>query len=388
MPQKQPAVFTFHKIREQGEQGEAGAWRAFLEFYSPLYLHLVSLYAPEGEQGSGIWEKTLGALAEDNFARFRATSRQSEREFLSDVRALLLDIAGHQRPAGGRGAAPDAAPVSADDAPANPDDAPVSVDGAPVNFEKPGLEKLGLEKLGLEKLGLEKLGKIVAELPLLHQEMLFFKLAGYTDATLELVLRVAPRVAQASFERLPPDFAAARALSSDRCPWPAEWLATLHAARAAKTDKCPELHQFLRIQDGQVSWYDKEPVEKHVAHCLHCLEAWTALREVGYWRRHAPAVAPAHVEDFLQLLPLAARHADIPETRVLAKFTTGSGTMAVAVPLVALKNPVANRQKNIVAALKAAVMEQVVTPRKAVNQAAIRQSECASEPPHKRRSTP
>ena len=298
MPQKQPAVFTFHKIREQGEQGEAGAWRAFLEFYSPLYLHLVLLYAPEGEQGSGIWEKTLGALAEGNFARFRATSRQSEREFLSDVRALLLDIAGHERPAGGPGAAPgaDAAPVSPDAPTVNPDAAADNADSAPVNFEKPGLERPGLEKLG----------KIVAELPLLHQEMLFFKLAGYTDATLELVLRVAPRVAQASFERLSPDFAAARALTSDRCPWPADWLATLHAARAAKTDKCPELHQFLRIQDGQVSWYDKEPVEKHVASCLHCLEAWTALREVGYWRRAAPGVAPAKIEELLRGLPLAA----------------------------------------------------------------------------------
>src|SRR6202035_2290618 len=282
--QKQPAVFTFHKIREQGEQGEAGAWRAFLEFYSPLYLHLVLLYALEGEQGSGIWEKTLGALAEGNFARFRATSRQSEREFLSDVRALLLDIAGHERPAGGRGAAPDAdaAPVSPDAPAVNPDAAADNADSAPVNFEKLGLEKLGFAR------GLEKLWKIVAELPLLHQEMLFFKLAGYTDATLELVLRVAPRVAQASFERLSPDFAAARTLTSDRCPWPLEWLATLHAARAMKTDKCPELHQFLRIQDGQVSWYDKEPVEKHVASCLHCLEAWTALREVGYWRGAAP----------------------------------------------------------------------------------------------------
>ena len=105
MSEKQPAVFTFHKIREQGERGEPGAWRAFLEFYSPLYLHLGSLYAPAGEQASGVWEKTLGGLAEDNFARFRATSRQSEREFLSDVRALFLDQAAHEGPAGG----PDAA---------------------------------------------------------------------------------------------------------------------------------------------------------------------------------------------------------------------------------------------------------------------------------------
>ena len=128
---------------------------------------------------------------------------------MSDVRALLLDIAGHERPAGGRGAAPDAdaAPVSPDAPAVNPDAAADNADSAPVNFESWGSKSWARK---LEKLGLEKLGKIVAELPLLHQEMLFFKLAGYTDATLELVLRVAPRVAQASFERLPPDFAAAR----------------------------------------------------------------------------------------------------------------------------------------------------------------------------------
>ena len=291
MSEKQPGVFTFHKIREQGERGEPGAWRAFLEFYSPLYLHLGSLYAPAGEQASGVWEKTLGGLAEDNFARFRATSRQSEREFLSDVRALFLDQAGSK----GSGGGGDAAAVNLD---AAPEAAAVDTDAVAVSPDA--------ARVNVETLGLEKLGKIVGELPLLHQEMLFFKLAGYTDATLELVLRVAPRVAQASFERLSPDFAAARTLASDRCPWPWEWLATLHSARAAKTEKCPELHQFLRIHDGQVSWYDKEPVEKHVASCLHCLEAWTALREVGYWRRAAPAVAPAQIEELLRGLPLTA----------------------------------------------------------------------------------
>lgn len=282
MAQKQPAVFTFHKIREQGEQGEPEAWRAFLEFYSPLYLHLASLYAPEGQPAGGVWKKTLAALAEDNFARFRATSRQSEREFLCDVRALLLNRAADQPELKAA-----ATPTDEGAGAGGPDGAPAA---------EPGLEKLNLGELG----------KLVAELPLLHQEMLFFKLAGYTDETLELVLRVAPRVAQGSFERLALDFKAAQTLARDRCPWPSEWLATLQAARAAKTEKCPELHQFLRIQDGQVSWYDKEPVEKHVASCLHCLEAWTGLREVGYWRRAAPAVAAAQIEEALRTLPLAA----------------------------------------------------------------------------------
>jgi hypothetical protein len=263
---KQSAIFTFHKVREQGEQGNAEAWRAFLDFYSPLHLHLLALYAPAVESANGVWEKTLVMLSENNFERFRATSRQSEREFLADVRALLLNNAAL--------------------------DAPGDIQQIKGEGESPGIT-------------LEKVRKLLEGLPLLHQEILFFKLAGYTDATLELLMRVAPRVAQDSFERLASNYAAALALDHDRCLWPAEWLNLLRDANAAKTDKCPELHQFLRIQDGQVSWYDKEPVEGHVASCLHCLAAWTALREVAYWRRAAPRVPPEVVEQFLPVLPIA-----------------------------------------------------------------------------------
>jgi hypothetical protein len=261
---KQPADFTFHKIREQAEQHNPQAWRAFLDSYSPLYLHLLAIYLPEAGAAPRVWEKTLGLLTNNNFEHFCATSRQSEREFLSDVRDLLVDAALEASgPIGG------------------------------IQSETP-------------RVGLEKVGKVVAELPLLHQEILFFKLAGYTDATLELVMRVAPRVAQASLERLPPDYIATQKLDRDRCLWPADWLQMLSHARRAKTDKCPTLHQFLRIQDGQVSWYDKEPVETHVSSCLHCLAAWTALREVGYWRRWAPPVPREVAEGFLQALPVGA----------------------------------------------------------------------------------
>jgi hypothetical protein len=260
-------VFTFHKVREQCEQGSAEAWRAFLDFYAPLSLHLLKMYLPgDGPAAGSAWERTLAALAENGFERFRATSRQSEREFLADVRALLLDQAA-QAVSGGAEAA--------QSAPAAP-------------------------------LDLEVLGKLLENLPLLHQEMLFFKLAGYTDASIERMMRMAPKVAQPAFARLEPDYAAALTLASDRCPWPRAWLALLHEARAKKQEACPQMHQFLRIHDGQVSWYDKEPVEKHVAGCRHCLEAWTALREVNYWRKAAPAVAAEQAEGFLSALPLQA----------------------------------------------------------------------------------
>jgi hypothetical protein len=265
MAKKQPVLFTFHKIREQGEQGDAEAWRAWLSFYGPLYLQLLNIYLPgDPEAGARLFEKLLERLGEDNFQRFRSASRQSEREFLTQVRALLLDLA---------------ASFAAE--------APREADGP-------------------RTLDLEKLSQLLQDLPLAHQEILFFKLAGYTDATIEGMMRIAPRVAEKAFERLPPACVEAQNRKEDRCPWPAEWLTLLREARATKKENCAEPYQLLRIQDGQVSWYDKEPVEKHVGGCLWCLENWTALREVAFWRRVAAPIPAGQIERFLQALPLAA----------------------------------------------------------------------------------
>ena len=263
----QPTVaFTFHKVREQCEQGNADAWRAFLDFYTPLGMHLLKMYLPgDGPAAERVWEQTLAALAENDFQRLRSTEKQSEREFLLDVRALLLDQA--LQAAGTAGVSQNAS---------------------------------------AEPLDSEALGKLLEGLPLLHQEMLFLKLAGYTDASIERMMRMAPRVAQAAFARLEADYADALKIQSDRCLWPRRWLTLLQEARAQKQESCTPRHQFLRIHDGQISWYEKEPVEKHVAGCRHCLEAWTALREVAYWRKAAPAVPAEQIEGYLSVLPLAA----------------------------------------------------------------------------------
>ena|SRR5579862_3359195 len=270
MADKKTVPYTFHKVRAECEQANADAWRAFLNFYGPLCLRLLETYAAgDGTARPGVFEKLLRQLAENDFERLRAMPRQSEREFLNDVRALLLDIA---------------------------------FEGA---FQGAAAGAAGSAEGG-RTIDRDTLGKLLLELPLMHQEMLFFKLSGYTDATIERMLRVAPHVAAKSMERLAPAHAAAQRLEQDRCPWPAEWLAVLHEARAAKQESCKELHEFMRIQDGQVSWYDKEPTEKHIAGCLYCLERWTGLREVTYWRRLAPALSTVEMERFLRALPVAA----------------------------------------------------------------------------------
>jgi hypothetical protein len=266
MAESKPVSNTFHHVREQCERGDANAWRAFLTMYSPLGTHLLAMYAPDPSVAPSVWKKTLESLAENQFERFRGTARQTEREFLFDVRALLLETLSREA------VAPAAAPEGAGSATLSP----------------------------------ESLAKLFEGLPLLHQEMIFFKLAGYGDRSIENMLRTAPRIAEKSFERLSPDYAAAVKIEKDRCPWPSEWMSVLAHARASATKDCPALHQILRIHDGQVSWYDKEPVEKHVSACLSCLERWTALREVGYWRKAAPPVATAPIEDCLAVLGLRA----------------------------------------------------------------------------------
>jgi hypothetical protein len=111
--EKKPDLLTFHRVREQCEHADAGAWRAFLTLYGPLGLYLLGMYAPEGAASDSAFVKTLRALAENNFERFRATARQSEREFLADVRALLLDLVTEGDTRGGAGEASVAAPEAA-----------------------------------------------------------------------------------------------------------------------------------------------------------------------------------------------------------------------------------------------------------------------------------
>jgi hypothetical protein len=59
----------------------------------------------------------------------------------------------------------------------------------------------------------------------------------------------------------------------------------------------------VRILDGQISWYEKTPVEEHMAKCLHCLDYWASLREIDYLRRDTTPVPAGQVEVLLAALP-------------------------------------------------------------------------------------
>ena len=257
-------MITFHKTLAGCEAGNPESWRAFLGDYTALVYQLVDVYLPPLREGRDrLWEETLLALAANNFERLRAFDHQAEREFLADLRSFLLERGATKfEPAGDITRAPRPAPDTVD--------------------------------------------ALLKGLPLIHREILFLKLAGYSDGTLERMLRITPAIAQSALERVQADYSAILEKDRDACLWPAAWLELLARARSASSADCPPLRQFVRILDGQTSWYEKEPVEKHVGLCLHCLERWTALRELSYWRHDAKPLPEAEVKALVSSLSLRA----------------------------------------------------------------------------------
>lgn len=252
-------MLTFHKIIAGCEAGEADSWRAFLQDYTPIVSEWARVYLPALPPDDARWKETLTAITADDFAALRALDHQSEREFLVELRAFYF---------GGSASASDPA---------------ADAQGSPSS---------------------SSLAEILKGVPLVHQEVLFLKLAGYSNATLEKMFRLTPAVAKSSLSRLEAKWPAALNNPSGHGLYPAAWLKLLLEVWEAKSDACPPLRLFVRIQDGQVGWSEKDPAEAHVAGCLHCLDRWTALREIAYWRREVKLASAARVEALLAGLPV------------------------------------------------------------------------------------
>lgn len=252
-------MLTFHKIVAGCEAGEADAWRAFLRDYTPIVSEWAHVYLPGLASEDAGWKDTLATLTTSGFAALRAFDHQSEREFLVGLRTFYL--------------------------------------GRSASALDPAADAQGSPSSSL-------LAETLEGVPLVHQEVLFLKLAGYSNATLEKMFRLTPAVAKSSLSRLEARWPAALDNTSGHGLYPSAWIELLREAGETKSDACPPLHLFVRIQDGQIGWNEKDPAEKHIAGCLHCLDRWTALREIAYWRREAKPVPAAQVEALLAGLPV------------------------------------------------------------------------------------
>ena len=208
-----------------------------------MALRFFSVYSP-WPPGTRLdcWRDALAALSANECAILKGFSHQSEREFLVGLRGFLQDRAAMKLDSSQDAVAPPAPTV-------------------------------------------EALGVLLSGLPLMHQEIAFLTLAGYSHGALETILRTTPAVAGEGLGRLRSSYAQVLERSEDRCLWPAAWIGICQAARASGQKDCTPLRQLIRILDGQASWYDKNPAEEHRSKCLHCLEHWTSLLEVVAWDR-------------------------------------------------------------------------------------------------------
>ena len=255
-------LMTFYKILPGCEEGDPEAWKAFLADYTPMALQFFSVYSPWAPDAClDFWRDALGALSANECATLRGFSHQSEREFLVGLRAFLHEWAATKL----------ASPQNAADS------------TAPT---------------------LQTLGALLGGLPLVHQEIAFLTLAGYSRGTLEKILRITPAVAGEGLGRLRASYAQVLERSEDRCLWPESWIGICGAVRADVQKECTPLRQLVRILDGQASWYDKSPAEEHRTKCLHCLELWTSLLEVIAWDRARQPWPAEKMERLLAAVPV------------------------------------------------------------------------------------
>ncbi len=255
-------LLTFHKILPWCEEGNPEAWRAFLANYTPFALHVFGVYSPwtEAARLEG-WRDALRVLSANDYATLKRFSHQSEREFLVGLRAFLQEW------------------LSA------------KIDPAEDAADPPAPT-------------LQSLDTLLSGLPLLHQEIDFLTLAGYSQGTIEKILRITPAVAGEGLGRLRANYGEILDRSEDRCLWPSAWIAICRAARADQQQDCAPLRQLIRILDGQASWYDKSPAEEHRRKCLHCLELWTSLLEVVAWDRTRQPWPEDKIEPLLAVVPI------------------------------------------------------------------------------------
>ena len=170
-----------------------------------------------------------------------------------------------------------------------------------------GAARLGssAEPPGAPRLAPDSLAALFQDLPFAHQEVVFLKLAGYSDATTEKIAGVPPSIAGKALENLAAQYAPTLRHDGDSCPWPAQWLGFIRQARASRTPECVARRLMVRIFDGQISWYDKSPAETHLSRCVNCMESWIALREINFLRKVAAPLPPADVDELLSRLSFA-----------------------------------------------------------------------------------
>lgn len=247
-------VFSFHKMQEACRADEPAAWLHFIRSYAPLAKQLLRHYFPEQEQRALL--AAVFRAARDQGRAWQGFAGAGEKEFVLHFRNFVL--------AQGRAAR----------------------GGSPETPVTP-----------------EAFWKVLQEFPPLQRELLALAFHRYAPEELSALLKfetesAAAVVAQAR-EKLGAERGTALAPGLDHD-------ALFVALEKQRTELCVPDRVYARLVDGQVTWREREEIDRHLENCLYCLNRFAEFREAAHFFHQLAAAEEAVVGELAAAMGLPA----------------------------------------------------------------------------------
>jgi len=249
-------VFSFHRMQQACRADEPAAWRHFIKNYAPLAKQLLRHYFPEQEQ-RGLLAQVFREARADQARLWRSFAGTNEKEFVLHFRYFLL-----AQGRAARGGSPET-PLT------------------PENF-----------------------WAVLQEFPPLQREMLTLIFHRYSPEELSAFLQFEPEtivaiVAQAR-EKLAAQLGSAAGGDLER----RDHDALFAAVEKQRGEACVPDKTYVRFVDGQLTWREREEVERHLENCFYCLNRFAEFREVAHFFHVLPPADDAAVAELAAALGL------------------------------------------------------------------------------------
>jgi hypothetical protein len=242
------AVRTIFSLAEDCLRGERLGWEEFVRDYSAFTHDLLTHYFPAlaPEIADHVIEVFRRARAGDN-SFFRDLKFANEREFAVAFRDLVF--------AYGRAAA----------------------------------------RLPEPQVSLDQVREVMKDLPVVEQQMLWLYMRGFhADRIAPMLMNAeatARKVEQIAAERVrsvvPSAYDDALVLSAR---------ALMQQAEQRRIDQCLPLKTFNNLVNGQLTWRERDAVEKHIGSCFYCLDHFTTFQEIIRMLKDRQPAPPAEVD--------------------------------------------------------------------------------------------
>ena len=256
------AVLTCSDMVAQCLEGQPSGWKQFVSEYLPFAAAVLDRHFPRlAARRSELLREVLLRGRDENARFFRDYSGHNDREFLVHLHEHVLGVGDEQE-----GPAP---------APEIP---------------------LAWDVFDRSLTGLSALERQIAWM---------FVLSPTNDDT-DQILHLDRKAVAALLAR------AQEALRAACDRWNPEMLAQnrhmlAQEARARRTTECPVPKVFLRALDGQITWRDREELDRHLAGCWHCVHQFCRFREILFLSRRVHPLPEPETEAYLKVLGIETR---------------------------------------------------------------------------------